>query len=51
MTDEEKLEFLENAIQELNTYSTSLNEDNLEEFEIFKAGILKLMNEEERIRF
>lgn len=51
MTYEEKLEFLENAIQELNTYSTSLSEDNLEEFENFKVGILNFMNEDEKIRF
>ncbi len=51
MTDEKKLEFLENAIQKLNSYSTFLNEDNLEEFENFKVGILNSMNEDEKIRF
>lgn len=51
MTDKKKIEFLEKALFRLYRYSTELNDSNLEDFEILKAEIMNVLNENEKIRF
>lgn len=51
MTDKKKIEFIEKALFRLYRYSTELNDSNLENFEILKAEIMNVLNENEKIRF
>ncbi len=51
MTDKKKIEFLEKAMFRLYRYSTELNKNNLEKFELLKTDIMNILSENEKIRF
>ena len=51
MTDKEKIEFLKSAMSKLKKFSSSLNDNNLEEFKDLQSQIKNVLSENEKIRF